>query len=123
MLGVNVSRVDYDSAVAAIVGAARQRRSFGATALAVHGLMEAHHDPAFAELLNTLNLITPDGQPVRWALNLLGARELNDRVYGPTLTLKVCAVAAAEKLPIFSMAVARVFLIGWSKISKQSFRD
>jgi exopolysaccharide biosynthesis WecB/TagA/CpsF family protein len=101
VLGVNVSRVDYGEAVAAIISAAQQRKSFGATALAVHGLMEAHRDPSFAEQLNTLDLITPDGQPVRWALNLLGARELKDRVYGPTLTLKVCAAAAAARLPVF----------------------
>ena len=101
ILGVNVGRVDYDTAVATIIDAARHRRSFGATALAVHGLMEAYRDPVFAKLLISLDLITPDGQPVRWALNLLGAKELNDRVYGPTLTLKVCAAAAAEELPIF----------------------
>lgn len=101
VLGVNVSRVDYEAAVAAIINAARQRRSFGATALAVHGVMEAYRDGAFAETLNRLHLITPDGQPVRWAMNLLGARELKDRVYGPTLMLKVCERAAADELPIF----------------------
>jgi UDP-N-acetyl-D-mannosaminuronic acid transferase (WecB/TagA/CpsF family) len=83
LLGVNVSRVDYDGAVAAIIRAARLRLSFGATALAVHGVMEARRDPALAELINRLHLIAPDGQPVRWALNLLGAKELKDRVYGP----------------------------------------
>lgn len=101
VLGVNVSRVDYEAAVEAIINAAKERRSFGATALAVHGVMEAYRDGAFAELVNRLHLITPDGQPVRWAMNLLGARELKDRVYGPTLTLKVCERAAAKELPIF----------------------
>ncbi len=101
VLGVNVSRVDYGDAVEAIIRAARERRSFGATALAVHGVMEAYRDREFAELLNRLDLIAPDGQPVRWALNLLGARELKDRVYGPTLMLKVCEQAAASRLPIF----------------------
>lgn len=101
VLGVNVSRVDYDGAVEAIISAAKERRSFGATALAVHGLMEAYRDDVFAELVNRLHLVTPDGQPVRWALNLLGARELKDRVYGPTLTLKICERAAADELPIF----------------------
>src|SRR6185436_10699740 len=101
LLGVNVSRVDYESAVEAIINAAKQRQSFGATALAVHGVMEAYRDPAFRNLLNSHDLIAPDGQPVRWALNLLGASELEDRVYGPTLTLKVCERAAIEKLPIF----------------------
>ena len=101
VLGVNVSRVDYESAVRAIIDAAQQRRSFGATALAVHGVMEAYRDAAFAERVNRLHLVTPDGQPVRWAMNLLGARELKDRVYGPTLTLKVCEKAAENGLPIF----------------------
>ncbi len=101
LLGVNISRVDYASAVAAIISAARLRQSFGVTALAVHGVMEARRDPVLAAMLNRLQLVAPDGQPVRWALNLLGARELKDRVYGPTLTLKVCEAAAAERLPVF----------------------
>lgn len=101
LLGVNISRVDYDSAVAAIIQAARRRQSFGVTALAVHGVMEAYRDRTFADVLNRLDLVTADGQPVRWALNLLGARELRDRVYGPTLTLKICESAAAEGLPIY----------------------
>jgi N-acetylglucosaminyldiphosphoundecaprenol N-acetyl-beta-D-mannosaminyltransferase len=101
VLGVPVSRVDYDQAVDSIIEAARQRRSFGASAMAVHGVMEAYRDRAFAETLSRLDLITPDGQPVRWAMNLLGARELKDRVYGPTLMLKVCERAAADELPVF----------------------
>ena len=35
------------------------------------------------------DVVTPDGQPVRWALNLLHGAGLADRVYGPTLTLRV----------------------------------
>ena len=101
VLGVKVSRVDYTKAVEAIINAARERRSFGVGALAVHGIMEANRNRAFSETLRQLELLTPDGQPVRWALNLLGARELRDRVYGPTLMLKVCERAAAERLPIF----------------------
>jgi N-acetylglucosaminyldiphosphoundecaprenol N-acetyl-beta-D-mannosaminyltransferase len=101
VLGVKVSRVDYDGAVDTIIQAAWDRRSFGVGALAVHGVMEAQRDRAFSETLQQLELLTPDGQPVRWAMNLLGARELKDRVYGPTLMLKVCERAAAEGLSIF----------------------
>ena len=115
VLGVNVSRVDYDTAVAAIIDAAKRGLSFGATALAVHGVMEAHRDPAFAALVNRLHLITPDGQPVRWALNLLGASELKDRVYGPTLTLRICEQAAVEGLQCFSLAAVRTFSTGWAE--------
>jgi len=101
VLGVKVSRVDYASAVDAIIQAARDRRSFGVGALAVHGVMEAQRNRAFSETLQQLELLTPDGQPVRWAMNLLGARELKHRVYGPTLMLKVCERAATEGLSVF----------------------
>lgn len=46
-------------------------------------------------------IVTPDGQPVRMALNLLHRAGLTDRVYGPTLMLRLCAAAAAEGLPIY----------------------
>jgi N-acetylglucosaminyldiphosphoundecaprenol N-acetyl-beta-D-mannosaminyltransferase len=51
--------------------------------------------------LNRFGLIVPDGQPVRWALNLLHGTTLRDRVYGPELTLRVCAAAAGKQVPIF----------------------
>lgn len=65
----------------------------------VHMVMEAVDDPAFREVVNTADLVTPDGVPLVWALKLLGVPEA-ERVYGPTLTLKVCAAAASEGIPI-----------------------
>ena len=48
-------------------------------------------DPAHNARLNSFDVVTPDGQPVRWALNLLHGAGLRDRVYGPALTLRVLA--------------------------------
>lgn len=101
ILGVCVSRVDYSTAVEEIILAAKERKNFGVTAIAVHGIMEGFLDYKFAEQLNKFHIVTPDGQPVRWAMNLLGATELRDRVCGPTLMLKICEKAAIEGLPIF----------------------
>jgi N-acetylglucosaminyldiphosphoundecaprenol N-acetyl-beta-D-mannosaminyltransferase len=101
VLGVLVDAVDYDAAVARILAAARERRSFAATALAVHGVMTGVDDPEQGYRLNQLDLVTPDGQPVRWALNMLHGTRLSERVYGPTLMLRVCHAAATEGLPIF----------------------
>jgi exopolysaccharide biosynthesis WecB/TagA/CpsF family protein len=58
-------------------------------------------DPEHRYRLNHLDLVTPDGQPVRWALNLLHGARLADRVYGPTLTLTVLERCAAEGLPVY----------------------
>jgi exopolysaccharide biosynthesis WecB/TagA/CpsF family protein len=51
--------------------------------------------------LNHIDLVCPDGQPVRWALNLLYKTGLPDRVTGPFLMLHVCERAAKEGLPIY----------------------
>ena len=101
LLGVLVDAVDYESATARIIEAAQSRTGYSVSALAVHGVMTGAQDPEHRNRLNQLNLVTPDGQPVRWALNLLHKVGLKDRVYGPTLTLKVCEAAAREQIPIF----------------------
>jgi exopolysaccharide biosynthesis WecB/TagA/CpsF family protein len=101
VLGVLVDAVDYEAATGQILDAARERRHFAVTALAVHGVMTGVQDHAHNARLNSFDLVTPDGQPVRGALNLLYHAGLTDRVYGPTLTLKVLEQASAEGLPIY----------------------
>ena len=101
VLGIGVSVVDYDGAVDAIIAAGRERSPLKVTALAVHGVMTGALDSEHRWRLNRFDLVTPDGQPVRWALNLLHRASLDDRVYGPELTLRVCARAAREGLPVY----------------------
>jgi N-acetylglucosaminyldiphosphoundecaprenol N-acetyl-beta-D-mannosaminyltransferase len=101
VLGVLVDVVDYDAAADRVLAAAREQRPLALTALAVHGVMTGVQDRAHGARLNSFDLVTPDGQPVRWALNLLHRAGLADRVYGPTLTLRVLAGAAAEGLPVY----------------------
>ena len=101
VLGVLVDAVDYEAATAQIIEAAHERRHFAVTALAVHGVMTGVQDQAHNARLNSFDLVTPDGQPVRGALNLLHHAGLTDRVYGPELTLRVLRQAADEGLPVY----------------------
>ena len=101
LLGINICAVDYEAAVHAIIQAAQQQRPFAVSALAVHGVMTGVLDREHCYRLNQLEMIVPDGQPVRWGLNLIHRVGLPDRVYGPNLTLKVCQAAAELDLPIF----------------------
>jgi exopolysaccharide biosynthesis WecB/TagA/CpsF family protein len=96
-----VDAVDYDATVARVVCAAHQSQPLAISALAVHGLMTGALDRTHRYRLNRLDLVVPDGQPVRWALNRLYGVALPDRVYGPQLMLQICAEAAAQNLPIF----------------------
>jgi N-acetylglucosaminyldiphosphoundecaprenol N-acetyl-beta-D-mannosaminyltransferase len=101
VLGIGVSVVDYEAAVDRIIDAGRNRRTCGVSALAVHGVMTGALDRAHKYRLNRLDIVTPDGQPVRWALRFLYGEKLPDRVYGPDLTLRVCERAAREGLAIY----------------------
>lgn len=101
LLGVLVDAVDQDGAVAELTAAAREGRPLAATALAVHGVMTGVGSSEHRFRLNSLDLVCPDGQPVRWGLNLLHRVGLTDRVYGPDLMLAMCRRASEEKLPVF----------------------
>jgi exopolysaccharide biosynthesis WecB/TagA/CpsF family protein len=101
VLGILVDATDYDEATARVIDAAEQGRPLAVTALAVHGVMEGVHNRELGARLNSFDLVTPDGQPVRWALNLLHGARLSDRVYGPNLTLRVLERAARQGLPVY----------------------
>jgi exopolysaccharide biosynthesis WecB/TagA/CpsF family protein len=101
ILGVNVHAVDYEYAVSTIVDAARRGEPCSVSALATHGVLTGKLDPAHARRLNGLDLVVPDGQPVRWALSWLYGIKLPDRVYGPNLTLKVVEAYAQQGLPLY----------------------
>ncbi len=101
VLGVLVDAVDYEAAVTGVLAAARGGRPFALTALAVHGVMTGVLDPSYRARLNTLDLVTPDGQPVRWALNLLHHAGLRDWVSGPELMIDVLRETEREGLPVY----------------------
>ena len=101
VLGVEIDAVDYEAATERIIAAAHDGRPYSVSALAVHGVMEGVDDAQHISRLNDFDMITPDGQPVRWAMNWLHGTKLPDRVYGPNLTLEVCRAAAEAELPVY----------------------
>lgn len=101
VLGIGVNMMDYEAAVTSIVEAGAAGRAMTVTALAVHGVMTGILDARQRRRLNSLDLVLPDGEPVRWALNALHGAQLPDRVYRPSLMMHVCAAAADRGLSIF----------------------
>jgi N-acetylglucosaminyldiphosphoundecaprenol N-acetyl-beta-D-mannosaminyltransferase len=101
ILGINIHAVDYEYAVDKIVTAAKGQQPCSVSALAVHGVMTGLLDPIHARRLNGLDLVVPDGQPVRLGLQFLHGKKLPDRVYGPNLTLRVTEAFAEHGLKIY----------------------
>ena len=101
VLGILVNAINYEGAVSKILAAASAGKPMSVSALAVHGVMTGVLDSTHRYRLNHLDLVLPDGQPVRWALNLLYDTQLPDRVYGPKTMLRICERAAEEGLSIY----------------------
>ena len=101
LLGVDVSATTYTDAANVILTAAKRHRGGLVTALAVHGVVEASTDADYNAVIKDYDMVTPDGQPVRMALNSLHGAKLASRVAGPDLMLLVCERAAAEGVSIY----------------------
>jgi N-acetylglucosaminyldiphosphoundecaprenol N-acetyl-beta-D-mannosaminyltransferase len=100
VLGVLVDVVDYEAVLVRTIEAAMTGRPFAVSALAVHGVMSGR-DPAQRRVLNNLDIVAPDGQPVRWGLNLLHRTGLRQTVRGSNLALKLLQAAAENDVPVF----------------------
>jgi N-acetylglucosaminyldiphosphoundecaprenol N-acetyl-beta-D-mannosaminyltransferase len=62
--------------------------------------MTARQNPFVKAILNSADIATPDGMPVVWALRSFGLPD-QERVYGPTLMIRLCEQAAAHQHRVF----------------------
>src|SRR3977135_3712324 len=93
VVGVPLALIDYDETLGWIDAmVARGERGY-VCVCNVHTVMASGEDPALRDALESSSLNVPDGQPLVWAINALG-HQLQDRVYGPELMSRACAVAA-----------------------------
>lgn len=101
LFGLQVSKVNYDQACDAIVQAALLCQPSVVSCHAAHAIVTFSGNPELRDMANQFQMITPDGQPVRWAMNWLHRTGLKDRVYGPELMARICQRAAHEGLKIY----------------------
>jgi N-acetylglucosaminyldiphosphoundecaprenol N-acetyl-beta-D-mannosaminyltransferase len=87
ILGVPVALTDYAEVTEVMDSLVETRERGYICAAPVHALIEARDDPEMRDALLGSTLVVPDGMPLVWAANLLGA-SLRDRVYGPELMLR-----------------------------------
>jgi N-acetylglucosaminyldiphosphoundecaprenol N-acetyl-beta-D-mannosaminyltransferase len=92
VLGIPLGLIDYDRALDWIDAAVENDDRRFVCVCNVHTVMAAREDPELRSALMDSDLNVPDGQPLVWAMNLLG-HSLPDRVYGPELMARSCARA------------------------------
>lgn len=121
LFGIDYAIVDYESASDIIIENAERHNSFGVSALAVHGLVTSVKDKAVGVRVKKIDMVVPDGQPVRWALNSFYKLDMKDRVYGPTLTLHVLEKASQKKLNVYLYGSTETTLAAFSGFIEQHY--
>ncbi len=95
VVGTDISLVDYSTAVDNMQSMVEGKQKGYVVAAASHALMTANEDPEMRKALDRATMVVPDGMPVKWAANALGAR-LTDRVYGPELMKRFCQLCGQK---------------------------
>ena len=99
ILGQRVDFTSYHDAKKIILNLSKINKASFICASNVHMVMESYDDYNFQNIVNTSNLVTPDGMPLVWALKLLGIKNAV-RVYGPKLMMDLLSLYSKENLPI-----------------------
>ncbi len=89
ILGVGVSAVTLDGAVATLGEAIAARSGGYVCVVPAHSVMDCVRDPSLRPVFNGATMCTPDGMGIVWLLKLHGHRDVT-RVYGPDLLLAAC---------------------------------
>jgi len=96
VLGVRVDAVQIPDVIAQMERWIGERRGSHYIAVTgMHGVTEAQHDAALKEVLNSADLVVPDGMPLVWLGRWRGFG-LKRRVYGPELMLEFCRATASK---------------------------
>ena len=93
VLGIPLALTTYEHTLDWIDDAVAARARSYICVAAVHTVMASREDPALRAAVLGADFTVPDGQPLVWAMNLLG-HDLSSRVYGPDLMDRACARAA-----------------------------
>jgi len=97
VLGIRVDAVQIPDVIARMEGWIGERRGGHFIAVTgMHGVTEAQHNPQLKQVLNSADLVVPDGMPLVWLGRLRGFG-LRRRVYGPELMLEFCRAVAGKR--------------------------
>lgn len=96
VLGIRVNAVQIPDVVAKMEGWISGRDGCRFIAVTgMHGVTEAQHDASFKQILNSADLVVPDGMPLVWLGRRLG-HAIERRVYGPELMQTFCSATGPK---------------------------
>lgn len=99
VLGMRVDEMCYEQATERILEWAQVGESRYICVSTVHMIMESYDDDRFRSVVNGADMIIADGTPIIWVTRLLGLHA-QQRVFGPELTERLCALVAARGIRV-----------------------
>lgn len=109
LIGVSVTALPLMEQIVVMLDWAKQRSSRVVCVANVHMLMEAHWDNRFRKVLDSSDLVTPDGMPLVWLMRALGVKS-QDRVAGLDIFLNTCQLASREKVAVYLLGCTQDIL-------------
>lgn len=98
-----ITACDYDFLLKKIEESISKKSSLLISPIASHTLVRAYYDNNLKKILDNFDYLVPDSQWVRWSIPFLYGKDINleDRVYGPDLMLKVCNLSWEKFYKVF----------------------
>src|SRR5450432_1581102 len=99
LISIKFSLAPYKSFVDNLIALAKEKRFSYACVAGVHILTEAYKADSYAAIINNADVVTPDGEPITWALRwLYGIKQ--DRVAGMDLLPDLLSAAEKEAVSV-----------------------
>ncbi|NNV54912.1 WecB/TagA/CpsF family glycosyltransferase [Limnovirga soli] len=100
LISLQISIASFKQVIDEIIILATKKQSAYVCIANVHMLVEAHNDAAFADIVNSADMVTPDGMPLAKSIKwLYGIKQ--DRVAGMDVLPAVIEEAISKNLPVF----------------------
>ncbi len=99
ILGMRVDPTSFQEASESILTWARAGESRYVCVANVHMTMEAYDCPDFRKIVNSADMVVPDGMPLVWMLRKMGYPD-QERVSGPDLMIWLLQTAAEQGVPV-----------------------
>jgi len=100
VVGYSVTSLSFDAQINQILEWAKERCSKVVCVANVHMLIEANSNLALASVLQSADLVTPDGMPLVWMVSLIG-RHRQDRVAGMDILLALGKRSSLQGVKLF----------------------
>jgi N-acetylglucosaminyldiphosphoundecaprenol N-acetyl-beta-D-mannosaminyltransferase len=120
VIGFPVASASFEQQAEAILHWSKRNLSKVVCVANVHMLTEASWDAGLADVLQSADLVTPDGMPLVWMIQLL-KRAPQDRVAGLDLMLAVCKKAEADGVGVFFLGSEEAILAKMRSRLNQEF--